>query len=265
MQKRDKLFEGYRKPDGKLDFPAVARYMLRMDGGVESLIISRWAELGKIKEQDAALFGELVKRLFSIVLRAAYAEDTLAPIQLQAIEKLTRPEKYGLTLTDIEQLAATDKARPAIARAMELRGIMSQLAWVVTPTKGGKYEPNQPIKLKSGEPPNHLKEAHELAEKYWRRGTTLQALAIRVYLAQLQAEGVLDEGDKGISEGSLKDDLAEAKRWEAAHLNVPHWQGLIHGETPIRVFEYSQRWKQMRAKRNERKTGGKKSKKVGVG
>ncbi|HEV2860501.1 MAG TPA: hypothetical protein VGX48_05800 [Pyrinomonadaceae bacterium] len=265
MTKRDSLFDGYRKPDGKLDLSAVAKYMLNMPGGIESFIVSRWAEIGKIKEQDAALFGELVEELFSIVLRAAYAEDGLAPLQLKAIEKIAHPAKYELTITDIEGLAATDKARPAIARAMELRGIMSRLAWVIAPAKGEKFEPNQPIKLKSGEPPSHLKETYELAEKYWRRGTTLQALAIRVYLAQLQNEGVLGEDEKGINEGSLKDDLAEAKRWEAAHLNVPHQQGFSHGETPIRVFEYSQRWKQMKAKRNERKKGSKKSKKSGQG
>jgi hypothetical protein len=263
MKKRDNLFEGYRKPDGKLDLSAVGKYMLNMPGGFECFITSRWAEIGKIKEEDAALFGEFVVELFSIVLRAAYAEDSLAPLQLKAIEKIARPAKYELTLTDIEKLAATDKARPAIARAMELRDIMSRLVWVVAPAKGGKCEPDTVIKLISGVPPRHLKETYKLAEKYWKRGTTLQALAIRAYLAQLQDEGVLDENEKGINEDSLKDDLAAAKRWEAAHLNAPHRQGLGYSHTPMQVYEYSQRWKQMRAKRNERKKGGKKSKKLG--
>jgi hypothetical protein len=259
---KERIFEEYEDQAGNIDFAAIAKFILNSRGGTEFFILSRWMEQGAVDGYLGGLFQELVYRLWGIILRANYEEDNFAPLQLKAIEKLTYPEKYALPRTTIEKLITNYHTRPAIARAMELRAIMSNLAWVVFPASGNNCEVNKTIKLKTAPPSKHWEETYSLAKKHWTPGNTLQTLAIRVYLAQLQGEGVLGADEKGINETSLKKDLAQAARWETSHLGLPHWQVRSLSDKPIRVFEVSHEWKNRRRNRLKPSKGKRGSKKI---
>jgi hypothetical protein len=258
---KERIFEEYEDQTGNIDFAAIAKFILNSHGGTEFFILSQWTKQGAVDGYLGGLFQELVYRLWGITLRANYEEDNLAPLQLKAIEKLTYPEKYALPRTAIEKLVTNYHTRPAIARAMELRAIMSNLAWVVFPANRNNSEANKTIKLKPAPPSKHWEETYRLAKKHWTPRNTLQTLAIRVYLAQLQGEGVLGEDERGINETSLKKDLAQAERWEASHLALPHWQVRSLSDKPIRVFEVSHEWKNRKRNRLKPSKGRRESKK----
>lgn len=109
--------------------------------------------------------------------------------------------------------------RPALARGWRIRQLMGGLSWVVKPARAEAVSVlNGAVILDESEDKGHtiyslvLKKripTYELAKKHWMRGVTLQNLAIRIYLEELQSLGF-----EGLDERALKRDMKEVEKWE---------------------------------------------------
>lgn len=242
----------FMNPDGSVDGERLLR-LVRETPGVLDLIIAH--EL--IKEKKPAFENQidihrLVDGISHLLLFAAYG-DKEALLQLHAIEKLTRAALYEIPLSKIEEIVEKYHTRPPLARGWELRRLMYFLASVVEPLKRGhKFAPNHPVVMREGRPGIFVGLA-DLARKYIRRNSTLQSLAIQIYLKQLQDEGVTG-ADQTITERSLKRDLAEVEKWERNASQDDKFrrglaQSVLFGDTAIAWCGYSQGWKERRKKK----------------
>lgn len=240
----------YLREDGSVDGEKLLKLVQSAPGGLDVLVAGGFIEDGFINPECEYLLRRVVEGLCQLAAIASCDGGT-AMSQLRAVDNIVYPARCGVPLSEIEDIATRHTSAP-LARAMELRAIMGNLSWVVVPASGRPCDVNQPVKLTDG-PPKHCEAAYELAQKHWKPGTTLQALAIKVYLERLRDEGVLNNEE--IDEGSLKRDLRAAREWEAAHLDERHWRLRSLNENPIRVFEFSQDWKRERRARNRPEQG----------
>jgi hypothetical protein len=203
---------------------------------------------------------EIVSRLAFLVMLAEFGDEKSAT-RIKAVEKVLSPEKYDLPHSKIEELVDRYETSPPLARGWELRRLMSQLASVVQPQKkGGAFTETQPISL-IDDPPDYLAHVAELARRHWKQNTTLQSLAIRIYLKQLQEKGVTDAGE-AITDRSLKRDLARVREWESTASEDEkrrrgQYKGFSLSGDPITWYEFSEGWKLRRIKRAGAVKGGK--------
>jgi len=136
--------------------------------------------------------------------------------KLIAVNKILRPQQYNLPQSAIENIVSRYNGSPQLARACTLRHLMSLLTKVVRPADSEKpFNTRSPILLleasKDEWPGLFIK-----AQKQWKRNSTLQSLAIRIYLSEL----VSAKPDTRVDERTLKRDLLALRRWEANHTPV---------------------------------------------
>ena len=150
--------------------------------------------------------------MFASLLRVqllAHAGDETAKQQVLAVKKLLAPATYQVPLKIIEDLAKKYNAVGPLARGWELRRLMAELAEIVVPAN-----PQNtcvlcgPVRV-SEAPPARGTPLYQEALERCRKRTTLQSLAISIYLDRLQKEG-----DFKTDERSLRRDLDKVRRWE---------------------------------------------------
>jgi hypothetical protein len=133
--------------------------------------------------------------------------------KLIALNKILRPQEYNLPKSVIKNIVDRYNGSPQLARAGTLRHLMSLLTKVVRPAHSEKsFNTRSPILLLEtckDEGPLLIK-----AKRQWKRNSTLQSLAIRIYLSEL----VSAKPDTRVDERTLKRDLLALRRWEAKHI-----------------------------------------------
>jgi hypothetical protein len=245
----------YINPDGSVDGERLLKLVSKAPGAFELMMLNLMIDEGEIAPEYDNLADELVSDLVAIILLAGYGDEP-SQLQLKAIEKLTQFAKYELPLTKIKDIADRYETSPSLARAWEIRRLMSYLCAVVEP-KGRSVK----MKDKALVSP-YWADLWEAANRHVKPNTTLTSLALHLYLDQLQKEGIVDE-TATISEGSLKRDLKLAREWERAASEDEnlrrgqHSGGSLHGDEPITWYQFSEGWKRRKLADRERKKSAK--------
>jgi hypothetical protein len=242
----------YLNPDGSVDGEKLLALLRKTPGAFDLIVAHRVLEERPLHEHD---IGDLIEGLTNIAMLAAFGDEN-SLTQLKAIEKLIRAPKYCLPFTKLREIIDRYETSPPLARAWELRGLMSGLCWVVAPIRPKPpYSIDQPIKLIK--PPNKAyADLSELAQRHIKKNSTLQSLAISIYLEQLRNEGITDENNT-ITERTLKADLARAREWEKTVSEDDkirrgsYTARGLHQDSPITWYAFSDGWKK-RAKARKR-------------
>lgn len=255
----------YINPDGTVDGEKLLNIVRNSPGAFDLILLNAVVERGSIEEEYHYIVSEIVGRLTTLVLFAGFGDERAAT-QIKAIQKLVRPEKYEMPPNKIRDIVERYETSPPLARGWELLRIMSGLSNVVEPLHKDKpYSQNQPIKLRET-PRAVFVDLWNVARKHWKPNTTLQSLAIRIYLESLQEKGITDEGE-AITDRSLKRDLARVRAWERdtslfEKNRRGKYEGLSLSADPITWYDFSEGWKERRVKRREAIKGGKKRDKL---
>lgn len=117
--------------------------------------------------------------------------NSIAAEQIQVIHKLIDPDAYELPAAVIKELAKKYQGVPAHNRARELRRIMWRIAHALESSKPDaknlldgpvKVRPLTSVEWRLGQ------EAalHAEVTRHWKPNVTLQSLAIRIYLDEMQ-------------------------------------------------------------------------------
>src|SRR6185437_10235598 len=100
-----------------------------------------------------------------------------------------RPQEYNLPNAVIENIVDRYNGSPQLARACHLRHLMSLLTKVVRPAHAEKpFTTRSPVVLLetlNEDLNNEWRFLFVNAQKQWKRNSTLQSLAIRIYLSEL--------------------------------------------------------------------------------
>jgi len=138
--------------------------------------------------------------------------------KLIAINKILRPQEYNLPKPAIEKIVDRYNGSPQLARACTLRHLMSLLTKVVRPANTEQpFTTRSPILLLEALNEDLNDEWRFLfikAQKHWNRHSTLQSLAIQIYLSEL----VNAKPETKVDERTLKRDLSALRHWEANHI-----------------------------------------------
>jgi hypothetical protein len=250
----------YLNPDGTVNGEKLLSIVNDAPGVFDLIMLNAIVKDGHAAGEYHFMASEIVSRLVLLVLLAGNGDERSAT-QLKAIKKLSKPEKYELSPNKIRDIVERYETSPPLARGWELRRLMSALSNVVEPVKKDTpYSQGQPIKLKES-PRAVFVGLWDLARKHLKPNSTLQSLAIRIYLESLQEKGITDEGEAITSE-SLKRDLRRAREWERAtnedeKLRRGRHHGLSLSDDPITWYDFSEGWKERRVKRRESTKGGK--------
>jgi hypothetical protein len=245
----------YLNPDGSVDGEKLLTLLRQTPGAFDLILAHRVLEKRPLQEHD---IGDLIRGLTNLAMFAAYGDEK-SRTQLKAVEKLIRAPKYCLPFTKLREIIDRYETSPPLARAWELRRLMSNLCWVVAPIRPKPpYSIDQPIKLIN--PSNNAyADLSELAQRHLKRNSTLQSLAISIYLEQLRSEGITDENNT-ITERTLKADLTRAREWEKTvseedKIRRGSYTGLgLHQDSPITWYEFSEGWKERTKVRKRSKT-----------
>jgi len=230
-------------------------YMLQNAPGLLHVFtVAAYVKKGKLSRKEEGWMDRIIEGLFPILIRA-FQGDEAAETQLKAIDKLIYPDTYELPKTIIEDLAERYHTRAPLARGWRVRELMGGLSRVVKPARSeAKNILDGAVKLRDESQCKgntiyiqSLKKrvsTYETAKKHWKRGVTLQNLAIRVYLEDLQAQGF-----EGIDERTLKRDLKEVEKWEETLPSDQRQWGVLvvtpgKDNVHLPVGNYSEGWKQ---------------------
>lgn len=192
-------------------------------------------------------FGKIIEGMINLNLLSVFGDEA-SDVQTKAIEKLIWPEKFEIPRSKIKDIVDRYETTPSLARAWELRIIMSNLSNVVEPKRQGKpLSECQPIRLRDAPVPAYYVSLWDTAKRHLKTNTTLQSLAMRIYLEQLQQQGVTDE-NQTISDRSLKRDLEKAGIWERItsedeKLRRGRTTGAELSEGPLIWYRFSEGWK----------------------
>ena len=265
-QLKEEIFEGlvegraYMSPEGIVDCEMLLKFMRQSPGVFDLLVLSATIH-GDVDLHDDTdslyhiLTEDLVSGLASVVMDAAEGNDRAA-IQLKAIEKLLKPEKFELPQNKIQELVDRYETSPPLARGWELRRLMSALWSVVEPIHSDRGNLiNQPVRLMDSPDLPFYAHLWALAKKHCKTNTTLQSLAFRIYAERLQAQGISDEGAT-ITDRTLKRDLESVRKWEQnASEEEKRRRGLYKGSSdrPMIWFGFSDGWKSRTRNRKSRK------------
>jgi hypothetical protein len=192
------------------------------------------AERSELREVISGLIGLLVRRHFG---------DEIAHQQLNIIHSFMFPKQYEVPEHVIEKLSKKYRSGH-LTRAWELRKLMYEISDLVVPTKtNAENILKSPVQLLPQADRKHS--LYPLVKKHLKRGTTLQILAIRIYL-----EMVNEREDQGaIDERTLKRDLQRLRKWEES--DVEHMRRKkeltaagteVSWKAPIPVRKYSESW-----------------------
>lgn len=165
---------------------------------------------GDLNTEEAKMLEDLFSGLLRILLQA-HAGDDVSRKQLLAVRTLIFRSKYQVSIKDMEKIIKKYNKKGPLARGWEIRELMAELAsFVISANPDNQNILKGPIRL--SEIPE-LKESslYQEAQQICEHGTTLQSLAIKIYLNRLQ-----DKGDQTTDVRSLKRDLQKVKEWEFA-------------------------------------------------
>lgn len=166
---------------------------------------------GSLTSEEADQLSDMFAGLLAVHLRA-HNGDEMAKSQLQAIKKLISPGKYQVPLNVIEELAKKYNTHGPLVRGWEIRRLMAQLVPLITSVDIANQDPTKgPIKLTDSEE-TQGSDLYQEAASHCRKGTTLQSLAIRIYLGRLEKSG-----DQHVDIRSLKRDLQKVREWEVGN------------------------------------------------
>jgi hypothetical protein len=177
---------------------------------------------GDLTPEARALLGRILNKIIPLAEHASDGEPT-ALAALHAIDSLVTPNLLNISLRTLKELG-NRAYKGWFARANFLVELMSDLSWVVEPTRGDvmamRTGPVRPLVSLSEEVrrearlwgDEEFETLHALAVQHCRKNTTLQALAIKVFNA-------LAERDEWESkdERVLKRDLQRFKNWIDEH------------------------------------------------
>lgn len=203
---------------------------------------------------------DIVERLVMIMASASEG-NSRSRMWLKAIEKIFHPQKFELPLNKIEEIAIRYETNPQLARGWALTALMSHLTHVVEPRDKKHSSPSDPVVMrsKSNLPGSEyvVKEIDRITLSYLKRNSTLQSLAIRMYLDSLQREGVIDD-QATINERTLKRDLQVVKKWEQTATDDERYArgicvGYSLGGGVLLWCQYSEGWKDRKKKITARK------------
>jgi hypothetical protein len=209
------------------------------------------------------MLGDILLGLSEVLMKALYSQDGSATDQLRALQKIVYPEKYELPFSKIKQLVSQYETSPHLARGWELRRLMSWVAPVLEPVRSDKpLAPDQPVRLTESPRPQLL-DRLETVKKHLKRGSTLQSIAIGIYLEQLSEMGITD-GKAVITSVTLKRDLAKVREWDETHsLEEKRRRGYtpgypLGGDDKLAWCDHSDGWKTRRIKKTHKKNRPKK-------
>lgn len=176
---------------------------------VEVFQIGALGKKGIIKKETQKRVSEIIHQLVRLAHRASTG-DASALNQLKVAHKIVYPNVYQFPVTVIENLAERYHTPPHLARAWAVRSIMVEIDLVLEPTREGASLLDGAVKLTTA--PNLVKsDLYKSVASYMRRNSTLQSIAIDMYIDELSREGIT------LDEERLKDDLRKLKEWEDAH------------------------------------------------
>jgi hypothetical protein len=163
---------------------------------------------GTLTEDDGEELLQLVGAVIGMFDRLKKG-DELARHQLNLITKIAFPKTFGMPLSAIESLARKYRSGH-VKRGFDVRKLMYKLSDIVVPVHSTSKDALDGAILIATTPEAQQHSLYSDALKNWRRGTTLQMLAIRIYLEKL---GGKDEGTV-VDERTLKRDLKKLREWE---------------------------------------------------
>jgi hypothetical protein len=192
------------------------------------------AERSELRELLSGLIGLLIRRHFG---------DVVALQQLNIIRSFMFPKQYEVPEHVIEKQSKMYRSGH-LTRAWELRKLMYEISDLVAPTKTDTENIlKSPVQLLPQADSKHS--LYPLVKKHLKRGTTLQMLAIRIYL-----ELIIEREDIGaIDERTLKRDLQRLREWEESDDEHMKWKEELAAagtevswKAYIPVRKYSESW-----------------------
>jgi hypothetical protein len=191
-------------------------------------------ERSEMEELISGVIGLLVRRHFG---------DEIAYQQLNVIHSFMFPKQYEVPEHVLERLSKKYRSGH-LTRAWALRRLMYKLSDLVAPTLlDTENLLVSPVRLLPQADSKHP--LYSLVKKYLKRGTTLQILAIRIYLEMQSARD--EEGT--IDERTLKRDLQRLREWEetdAEHMRRKRELAAagtqVSWKAHIPVRKYSESW-----------------------
>jgi hypothetical protein len=220
---------------------------------IEVCQLGALARKGIIGKETRETVTQIIHQLVRIAL-AAEKGDTESSDQLKALHKISYNRNYELPATVIKNLVDSYHISPHLARAWDIRDLMLDLSYVVEQTRADKSILECSVKLSTRDNARRFNEAlYDRAAKHIKRNSTLQSLAIEIFIEDMEAEGI------SLDPRGLKRDLQKLKEWEAVNLNdpsdrLPLWSEVQYPRAyipPIPIYS-SEGWKQ-RWKRGDKK------------
>lgn len=187
---------------------------------------------------------ELISGLIGLLVRA-HVGDITARHQLEIIHTFMFPKQYEVPPHVVDALAKKHRSGHLL-RAWALRRLMYEISEVVIPAKPDAESILEGrVRLSPDANPNHP--LYKLVRKHLnslKRGTTLQMLAIHIYLQKASDADVL-----GIDERTLKRDLSRLRKWEQddeSHkrekTRLAQEKSGISWKAQIPIRKYSESW-----------------------
>jgi hypothetical protein len=204
---------------------------------------------GMLDRKATDMIGEFADRLLTLA-KMAREGDTMAQLQLKAVEKILYPDTYHLPVKAIKSLVESHHTPAALARGWALRDIMRRIAAVLepaNPTAKNILDGAVVVSRNAGVEDDFV---YPTVLKHWKSGVTLASLAIRIYLEQLN-----DEGIESIDEATLRTSLRAVADWDATHRR-DWWAAVKEDEADPPLWrlvpseDYSNEWKERLKKRN---------------
>ena len=151
----------------------------------------------------------LVSGVVDVIELAASGSERAAN-QLIALKKIVRPHMFDLPESVVKNIAERYYTSPHVARGSYLRCVMYFLKRIVTPSREGKPLTArcrvQLLETAKDDYPGLFQKA----KPHWNKNSTLQSLAIKIYLSEVDVRSTPTK----IDERSLKRDLAILRKWE---------------------------------------------------
>lgn len=200
---------------------------------------------GFISAEAADAIRDIIRALLGIAFRANKGDEK-ALDQLAVLHKVAHPFSYDLPRTVIKSLANSYHTSPHLARAWDIRALMLELSYEVEPTSFDRSVADGPIRATTRDLHTVNRNLLKEAEPHIRKGTTLQSLAIEIYMQRLASEGI------NVELRQIRADLRKLKEWEAVNLkDAPYtlslWEraGEYPGASIPAIPMYSDGWKKL--------------------
>ncbi len=213
-------------------------------GLTEMFQLEALSRKGIIKKKTREKVSQIIHQLVRIAYRADEGDERFLD-QLKAIHKLSYPQNYDLPATVIKNLVDSYHTSPHLARAWSVRDLMLELSYVVEPVRGDISVLESKVKLTTTDMHLLNPEIYGKAERHIKKGSTLQSLAMSIYLDDLSKEGI------NLNLRQLKLDLQKLREWEVAnHFDASDgtalWNGSLGQYPEARIPGipiYSEAWK----------------------